>query len=188
LLRDQRCAAPSAVTAWTKAWMTWLLHDAKVSEQSRYIIGKHVRRLGQLAEDIKEVEDRLAEATVNDPVVERLMQQPGIGPVTAWSLRAEIGRFDRFRTGKQLARFTGLSPRNASSGQRQADAGLINAANGELRALLIEAAHRLGRLHPQWKALKDRLSRKGKPGSVIAAAIANRWVRSLFHAMRNVAA
>jgi transposase len=188
LLRDQRCAAPIAGKAWTKAWMTWLLHDAKVSEQSRYLIGKHVRRLAQLAEDLKEVEDRLAELTANDAVVEQLMQQPGIGPVTAWTLRAEIGRFDRFRTGKQLARFVGLSPRNVSSGQRQADAGLIQAANPEVRALLIEAAHRLGRLHPQWKALRERLSRKGKPGSVIAAAIANRWVRSLFHAMRGVAA
>ncbi len=40
-------------------------------------------------------------------------------------LRAEIGRFDRFGSGKQLARFCGLSPRNASSGTRQADAGLV---------------------------------------------------------------
>jgi transposase len=188
LLRDQRCVAPTEANAWTKAWMSWLLHEAKISEQSRYLIGKHVRRLGQLAEDLKEVENRLADLTANDAVVEQLMQQPGIGPVTAWTLRAEIGRFDRFRTGKQLARFVGLSPRNASSGQRQADAGLIQAANGELRALLIEAAHRLGRLHPQWRALRDRLSQKGKPGSVIAAAIANRWVRSLFHTMRSVAA
>jgi len=43
------------------------------------------------------------------------------------TIRAEIGRFDRFRTGKQMARFCGLSPHNASSGARQADAGLIRA-------------------------------------------------------------
>ena len=43
-------------------------------------------------------------------------------------LRAEIGRFDRFDTGKQLSRFCGVTPRNASSGNRQADAGLIKAA------------------------------------------------------------
>ena len=186
LLRDQRCQAPTG-KPWTKAWMVWL-DSAKVSEQSRFIISKQVQRLTRLAEDIQEVEKRLAALTANDSVVGRLMEQPGIGPVTAWTLRAEIGRFDRFRTGKQLARFCGLSPRNASSGQRQADAGLIKAANGELRALLIEAAHRLGRLHPQWKALKQRLRQRGKPGGVIAAAIANRWVRWLFHPMQQQAA
>ena len=99
-------------------------------------------------------------------------------------MRAEIGRFDRFRFGKQLARFCGLSPKNASSGQRQADAGLIRAANPQLRAVLIEAAHRLARLDPQWRALAQRLRNKGKPGSVVAAAVANRWVRWLFHQMR----
>ena len=62
------------------------------------------------------------------------------GAVTAWALRAEIGRFDRFHDGKQLARYCGLSPRNASSGQRQADAGLIKAGSELLRATLIEAA------------------------------------------------
>jgi len=187
LLRDQRCRTPTG-KPWTKAWIEWLTKEAAVSEQSRYIIDRQVIRLGQLAVEIREVEQRLAQVTADDVVVAQLMEQPGIGPVTAWTLRAEIGRFDRFRTGKQLARFCGLSPRNASSGQRQADAGLIKAANPELRALLIEAAHRLGRLHPRWQALKARLVQKGKPGSVIAAAIANRWVRWLFHAMQTVVA
>ena len=54
--------------------------------------------------------------------MQKLLTMSGIGLVTAVTLRAEIGRFDRFRTGKQLARFCGLSPRNASSGQRQASA------------------------------------------------------------------
>lgn len=60
-------------------------------------------------------------------------------------LRAEVGRFDRFRSGKQLARCCGLTPRNASSGARQADAGLIHACNHALRSVLIEAAHRVMR-------------------------------------------
>ena len=76
--------------------------------------------------------------------------------MTAWTLRAEVGRFDRFRSGKQLARFCGLSPKNASSGQRQADAGLIRAADPQLRTVLIEAAHRLARLDPRWWALAGR--------------------------------
>lgn len=71
------------------------------------------------------------------------MTLAGVGLVTAATMRAEIGRFDRFDTGKQLARFCGVTPRNASSGARQADAGLIRAGNPQLRTLLIELAHRL---------------------------------------------
>ena len=122
--------------------------------------------------------------TDGDALVEHLCKQPGIGAVTAWMLRAEIGRFDRFRSGKQLSRFCGLSPRNASSGNRQADAGLIKAGNKFLRATLIEAAHRLARHDPRWRGLAQSMRERGKPGSVIAAAIANRWVRWLFHQMR----
>jgi transposase len=103
------------------------------------------------------------------------------------TIRAEIGRFDRFRTGKQLARFCGLSPRNASSGQRQADAGLIKAGNPQLRATLIEAAHRLKRYDPHWRQRGEQWRQRGKPGSVVAAAIANRWVRWLHHVMQPMA-
>jgi transposase len=63
--------------------------------------------------------------TAADAVVAKLMSLAGVGLVTAVTLRAEVGRFERFDTGKQLARFCGVTPRNASSGQRQADAGLI---------------------------------------------------------------
>jgi transposase len=148
---------------------------------------RHLRDLERRADVVREVAERLTALTVDDPDVLRLMAQPGIGPVTAWTLRAEVGRFDRFRSGKQLARFCGLSPKNASSGARQADAGLIRAANPQLRAVLIEAAHRLVRLEARWGALGQRLSKAGKPGSVVAAAVANRWVRWLFHQMQETA-
>jgi transposase len=184
LLREQRLKPPGGRNPWTRAWRTWLEREAALSVQGRWVINRHLLALDRLADDLREVEERLTSLTADDPDVARLLAQPGIGPVTAWTLRAEIGRFDRFRSGKQLARFCGLSPKNASSGQRQADAGLIRAANPQLRAVLIEAAHRLARLDPRWRALGEGLRRAGKPGSVVAAAIANRWVRWLFHQMK----
>jgi transposase len=184
VLREQRCPAPAGVHPWTRAWCRWLQETAPLPPQARWVVERHLRQLGRVAEDLHEVEERLQQVTATDPEVARLLAQRGIGPVTAWTLRAEIGRFDRFRSGKQLARFCGLSPRNASSGQRQADAGLIRAANPQLRAVLIEAAHRLARLDRRWRAFAQRLRGAGKPGSVVAAAVANRWVRWLFHQMQ----
>ncbi len=188
LLREQRCRAGEAAHPWTRAWLHWLRHDAPLSEQGRWLAGQHLDELAHLGQKLREVEQRLARLTADDPDVQRLRQQAGIGGVTAWTLRAEVGRFDRFRSGKQLARFCGLSPRNASSGQRQADAGLIKAANPQLRTVLIEAAHRLVRYDPQWRAFHQRLRAAGKPGSVVTAAVANRWVRRLYHEMQVPAA
>ena len=72
-------------------------------------------------------------------------------------------------------------------GQRQADAGLIKAANGQLRAVVIEAAHRLARYDPRWSVMATQMREAGKPGSVVAAAVANRWLRWLFHQMQPAA-
>lgn len=130
--------------------------------------------------DILAVEKRMEETTVNDDITQKLLQQKGVGLVTAVTMRAEIGSFDRFHCGKQLARYCAVTPKNVSSGKRQADGGLINAGVLPLRQVLIETAHRLARYEPKWQALKARLKQAGKPGSVIAAAIANRWVRQLF--------
>jgi len=184
LLREQRCHAPEGLNPWTKAWVGWVRQKAELSEQGRWLAEQHMGELARLATAIREVERRLEQITANDIEVQRLQQQRGIGQVTAWTMRAEIGRFDRFCTGKQLARFCGLSPRNASSGQRQADAGLIRAASPALRTVLIEAAHRLMHHDPYWRKFAQRLRSAGKPGSVVAAAVANRWIRRLYHEMK----
>jgi transposase len=138
-----------------------------------------------LSTRIPAVERRIRQAIQDDPIVARLLALPGVGLVTAATLRAEVGRFDRFDTGKQLARFCGVTPRNASSGARQADAGLIRAGNPELRIVLIELAHRLIRgLDPHWSKLAHGMLNRGKPKNVVIAAVANRWVRWLHHELR----
>lgn len=182
VLRDCRVKLPG--NGWTRAWRSALAR-ADLPPQARWVVDRHLVRLGQLAAEIAATEARLAELTRDDPGVQQLLREHGIGLVTAATLRAEVGRFDRFRNGKQLARYCGLSPRNASSGQRQADAGLIKAGNPQLRAVLIETAHRLVRLEPRWAELAKNLRENGKSGGVRAAAVANRWVRGLFHRMRS---
>lgn len=187
ILREERVAEPPTGTRWCTPWLTWLRSTEELTACSRWVIEQHLAHLTYLSDSIDRTMRHLRASFGDDPVVRRLMTLPGVGEVTAFTLRAEIGRFDRFRSGKQLARFCGLSPRNASSGARQADAGLIRAANARLRSVIIEAAHRLARLDPRWREMKARLREASKPGSVIAAAIANRWMRGLFHEMKSIA-
>jgi transposase len=181
LIRDHRLKGPGR--RWTIAWMEWLRSSAGLPTESRWIMDRHLLRLETMGAEIREVERRLEKVTAADPVVQRLLKHPGIGDVTAWVLRAEIGDFSRFRSGKQLSRFCGVSPRNASSGARQADAGLIKAGCPLLRGTVVEAAHRLMRHDARWRALGLKLRARGKSGSVAAAAVANRWMRWMYHEM-----
>ena len=135
----------------------------------------------KLSREIAQVEAHLDSIGAKDWMVRELMTHKGIGLVTACVIRAEIGSFARFKSAKSLARYCSLSPRNASSGARQADAGVIQAGNRVVRTILIEAAHRLVRFEPRWKALAADLRARGKHGNVIAVAVANRWMRSLYH-------
>ena len=184
LLRENRLRCADA-RAWTKAWIGWLQQEAALSESDQWIVKDHLAEIASLSARIKAVEVRIGAAVAGDPVVEQLLALEGVGLVTAVTMRAEIGRFDRFTTGKQLARFCGVTPRNASSGTRQADAGLVPAGNPELRMVLIELAQRLiHRTHGRWAELAQGMLRRGKPKNVVVAAVANRWVRWLHHHLR----
>lgn len=182
LLRERRIAEP-AVGRWSLRWLAWLREGAPVNAAGRWIVDEQLAELTHACDRVRRAEARMRAMTEGDPVVERLVSQPGVGLVTACVLRAFIGRFDRFGTGKQLARFCAVTPRNASSGERVADAGLVRAGDPLLKTMVIQVAHRV-RLHsPRWSALGDRLAAQGKPTCVIIGAIANRWVRWLHHEM-----
>jgi transposase len=189
MLREERVAAPSDVgNVWTISWKQWLQSTAALQGHSRWVMNAHLSNLDHVAKQIEAVQRRMEESTRDDPVVKKLLAEKGIGLVTAVTMRAEIGSFRRFQSGKQLARYCAVTPRNVSSGKKQADGGLIQAGNLHLRTMLIEAAHRLARFVPKWKTLKDRLRSAGKPASVAAAAVANRWVRHLYWQIQEVQA
>ena len=183
----RQCRVKIVARGWTRRWLAELA-EIELPPQTRWVIEQHLDDLRYFNRKIEEVEKRLAEVTADDPLVAKLMQEKGIGLVTAAVMRAEVGSFDRFRNGKQLSRYCGLSPRNASSGTRQADAGLVKAGNVFLRTIVIEAAHRLARFDLRWKSYAQGLRARGKSGSVTAAAVANRWVRGLHHRMKLAAA
>lgn len=185
LLRDHRLTNPDDDNAWTKAWLAWAQATDKLPGVSRWIMDQHLEELARTNDQIRQCEKHLQEVLADDRLAGQLLGLCGVGLVTAATLRAEIGRFDRFRDGKQLARFCGLSPRNASSGQRQADAGLIQAGNPELRRVLTETAHRLIRYEPRWQELACAMKQRGKPVPLIVAAVANRWMRSLHHQFKD---
>lgn len=184
LLREHRAKPPAKMSRWTKAWVNFARCTEQLSEHARWIVNQTLDQVLELDKRIAEADLRLRMAAVGDKVVEKLLTQEGVGEVTAWVLRAFVGVFDRFNSGKQLSRYCGLSPRNASSGGREADGGLIKSSNKILRATAIQAAHRLIRTSERWGKLAESMRSRGKPACVIAAAVGNRWMRRMFHEMK----
>jgi len=182
LLREERMPRPNC-NPWTKAWFQWVREDAPLLEQARWVMDQLLQDLKRVEERIGITEERMRSATEHDATTLALLEQKGVGLVTAVTLRAEIGEFSRFRSGKQLARFCTVTPLNSSSGKHQVEGGLVRQGNRELRRVVLEAAQRLARYEPKWRELKQRLKCQGKPGAVAVAAVANRWVRWLYHQM-----
>ncbi len=171
---------------WTKCWVAAVRDCQGLGSEGQWVVGQLLDQIDFLQKQLDITEARLRELTAKDVFVQKLLSYAGVGLITAVMLRAELGEVSRFRSGKQLSRFCGISPRNASSGLKQADAGLIRAGNPQLRTVLIEAAHRLQRCDARWAELGMQLRARGKPGSVVAAAVANRWVRWLYHQLAEI--
>lgn len=187
VLREQRIQKPDHVgKPWTLSWLAWLRDEAPLSAAARVSVSMELERFDLFVKQRRDIERQLRKATKDDPVFAALKAEHGIGEVIAWKFRARIGRFDRFRSGKQLARFCGLSPRNASSGQRQSDSGLIHTCDKPMRAMILQAAHQLRQRNRRWSALYGRLMSRGAKANVAVAAVANRWLRGLFHRMKEV--
>jgi transposase len=181
-LRDHRIVCP--YSPWTIKWKKWLLDTSNISSKTLlFLLRGHYASIEHFDKHIAEVTEQMQADVADDLVVKQLLRQPGIGVITAITMRALIGRFDRFRTGKQLAHFCAVCPRNNSSGGKTTTGGLIKAGDDLLRLVLIEAAHRLIRYNADWKAMATRLLSAGKKKCVVVAAVANRWVRKLFRQM-----
>ena len=137
--------------------------ECPLSESDRWLAEELIQQLEFLNNKIAGALARIEKATRDAPLVAKLLSLFGVGLITAVTVRAEIGRFDRFDTGKQLSRFCGVTPRNASSGNKQADAGLIKAGNPELRHVLIQLAHRLINRDPnRWGKLAGQMLQRDK--------------------------
>jgi transposase len=189
ILREHRVKIPSERgSRWSKAWTASVRDNEQLPSNARWIVNDLLDDMIYMQGKIAATQGKLREATAEDQVIAKLRQQPGIGEVTAWVLRAYVGDFSRFKTAKQLARYCGLSPCNASSGNKVADAGLIDGCNKLLRMTIVQAAHRLIRTVERWGQMSDAMRKRGKPACVVVGAVGNRWLRTLHHAMKEPSA
>lgn len=133
------------------------------------------------------VEAEMEQALRASPIwqVERtlLMSAPGVGPVVARTLIAELPELGQL-SGKQIAALVGVAPYPHDSGRTRGRRP-IQGGRGKVRAVLYMAALVATRYHPALRAFYQRLLARGKPKKVALVACMHKLLTILNAMLRH---
>lgn len=139
LLAEYGVILPIGITALRRAWAP-LLETTALPVLVREICTDLAERLRALDERITAYDRRVAQLAQQTEPAQRLMQVPGVGPVTATALVSSVGDARTFKNGRQFAAWVGLVPRQHSSGGTRRLGRITKRGDVYLRTLLIHGA------------------------------------------------
>jgi transposase len=96
-----------------------------------------------LDEKIADIERALGRQLEDDDLGQRLMSLPGVGPITASVLAAEVGDGKQYRCGRDFTASIGLVPRQYSTGGKTSCWASANAATRTYDACSCNAPERI---------------------------------------------
>jgi transposase len=160
--------------------------DGALPPEAREMFALLGRRIDDIDARIKDIDTKLNAAHKASEVSQRLATIPGVGPVTALTLAVEIDPA-LFESGRHLAAWMGLTPKDRSTGGKQRMGGISRAGHERLRVLLVSGATAVinaamrpgGRQMTEW--LRTLLLRK--PRKLVAVALANKMARAAWAMM-----
>jgi transposase len=109
----------------------------------RAIFAPLVAGLAALEVQLKASSQHLKARAEADPVCQRLMSVPGVGPIVALSYKSTIEDPGRFERAQDAGAYAGLTPRRFQSGERDNKGHISRAGDPMLRSALYEAANNL---------------------------------------------
>lgn len=131
----------------------------------------------ELASVDSEIDDGIRGSPVWQAAENLLASVPGVGPVTARTLLAELPELGRLDA-KQIAALAGLAPFVRQSGKWKGRA-MVAGGRKTVRTALFLAALTATRHNPVLKAFRDRLVALGKPKLVAVVAVARKLLTIL---------
>jgi transposase len=134
-----------------------------------------------LATEIAMLSGVIAGRLAGDPGYQVIRQLPGIGPVLAAVIIAEIGDVTRFRSAARLCSWAGLTPRHRESDVKVSRGHVTRQGSRMLRWALVEAIQRIPRLggqrrqgphhRPPWQAGKEHRQGRRRPAAPYAGLL-----------------
>lgn len=159
--------------------------DKRIPTDARVCLEMLVRQLAVVKTQVLENDRRIRESARATEVGRRLMAIPGVGPLLASAFVASVADPRVFKTGRDLAAWIGLVPKQNSSGGKERLGGISRAGNGYLRQMLVVGAMaviRQAQRHGTRRAwLLQLLARRAT--KVAAVALANKTARMVWALM-----
>jgi transposase len=156
------------------------LDDDRLPAIAREALVPLVGQLKAIRVQIQDLEKKLMAWHRANEASRRLATIPGVGVITATALVATIGDATQFHSGRQLAAWLGLVPRQYSSGGKERLGRISKRGDGYLRKLLVHGARtvllwsrRKKETRSPW--LEALLARR--PTNVVLVAMANKTAR-----------
>ena len=138
-----------------------------------------------LTQKIKDLNRQIGKLCQKYPETKRLLQVPGVGPVTALAFVLTIDDPHRFTKSRQLGAYLGLTPKRDQSGQCDKQLRISKAGNPYLRSLLIGCGHYIiGPFGPESDLRKygtSIMARGGNSAKKRAAVAVARKIAVLLH-------
>lgn len=144
------------------------------------VMRTQVRRIKELTREAKALERELLGLVRG--LQPRLLELPGVGPLTAAKLIAEIAGIERFATPAKLARLAGVAPIPASSGTNTR-VRLDRGGNRQLNAAVHRIAVTQIRTHPPARHYLARRISDGKSKREALRALKRHLIRTIFNTM-----
>lgn len=117
------------------------------------ILGVLARNIRGLEKSIKDLDKAIIDIVLSMPEYKCLESIPGVGPVYAAGIIAEIGQIQRFDDQTKIAKYAGLYwKQNQSGNQASENTPLAKRGNRYLRYYLVEAANSVRNREPEYQA------------------------------------
>ena len=162
--------------------------DTTIPAEAREMLALLGREIEHLDTRLAELEVKLMAMHKANPLSQLLATIPGIGVIIALTFALEIDRA-AFKSGRHLAAWIGLTPKEHSTGGKQRMGGISRAGNERLRRLLVTGATAVIRFatRPGNKQANEWLLKllARKPRKLVAVALANKMARTVWAMMRD---
>jgi transposase len=156
----------------SKKALDWLTDLQLATEAGSLALKNYIEELkyqrNQLSQITKMVREQIQ--MHHSKSYEYLLSVPGIGPVTAMALLAEIADFKRFTDPDTYCSYLGLMPWEESSGDEIKTKGIQPRCNRYLRPLLIEASWTAIRKNPHLFAYYSKHAVKNSKKAIVKVA------------------
>ena len=182
LLRERGLVIPGGRARFERYVRQELIEGGvDLSPVSRALFATLIAEYNSVSTRLADIDHDLEVFAKSNPVCRALLPIPGVGVIVATALYSAVANISDFKTGRDLAAFLGLVPRQRSTGGKTVLLGISKRGNTYLRTLMIHgmrsAFYNRHKRTNRMTAFMDRLAGRGMHTNKIVVASANKAAR-----------